>query len=316
MIIVVSLNPSVDWLYSVPKFLYGGLNRVKLVCQDIAGKGINVAVALKNLKINPIYMGFNFIENGNLLTDKLTKEQIEHDLVTVPGAIRVNIKLYEENTMTELNQLGDTVSAQVVQNLFDKIKQSIWNVEKNILILTGSCPQGVKDDFYARICENWAGKVILDTEGESLMLAIESQKPPYAIKPNLYELQKTFGLKNTEPKEIALFCKDLLKKYTKLNLICVSLGAEGAIWATQSSALYCPAFEVNVKSVHGAGDSMVAALAYGLLQKNTSETMLFSHVMSAATATVIHDGTNMCTLEGFKEILNSQPHLSFKNILD
>jgi len=325
MVVVVSLNPSVDWQYDVPNFLHGGMNRVKLTRQDVAGKGINVCVALKNLKLNPLYMGFNFIENGDLLIDKLSTAQIEHDLITLPGAIRVNIKLYEKATksMTELNQPGASVSAQSVKKLSEKIKQNTWNVEhktrnaeQNILILTGSCPQGVKDDFYSQVCQNWYGKVILDTEGEALRKAVESSKPPYAIKPNLYELQNTFGVKSTELKEIALFCRDLITR-TNVQLVCVSLGVEGAVMVSPTFACYCPAFDVKTKGVHGAGDAMVAGLAYGLqLQKDISGKRLFSYMMSAATATVSHEGTNMCTYKGFKEILDTKPHLRFENILD
>jgi len=320
MVIVVSLNPSVDWQYNVPNFLPGGMNRIKHTRQDIAGKGINVCVALKNLGIDPICTGFNFTENGDLLTDKLSNEQIQYDFVTAPGAIRLNIKLYEESTnkMTELNQPGAIVSEQSVKKLLDKINTynevRTWVKEENILVLTGSCPQGVNDEFYAQICNSWTGKVILDIEGEALRKAVESPKPPYAIKPNLYELQNTFGLEKTSPEEIALFCRDLVNR-TRLKLICVSLGADGAIMVSPSFACYCPAFDVEVKGVHGAGDSMVAGLVYGLLQ-TTSKSKLLSYAMSAAAATVIHDGTNMCTLKGFNEILNTEPHLRFKNILD
>jgi len=110
-IIVVSLNPSIDWQLTTPSFVYGGLNRVQVGGRYASGKGINVCAALKNLGLDPICVGFNYKENGEIIKNTLDQWGVKHDFVTVDGLVRTNIKLYDaaSGAMTEINQSGDFV---------------------------------------------------------------------------------------------------------------------------------------------------------------------------------------------------------------
>ena len=300
-IVVVSLNPSIDWQYSVENFALGELNRVECVRQDVGGKGINVCVALKNLGLEPICTGINFSQNGDVLTNKLDMLGICHDFVNVDGAIRTNIKLYENSSgaMTELNQPGAFVPEDALDLLAKKI---CGHEEDSILVLSGSLPKGVPADYYSRLCENWAGKVILDADGDALSIAVDGNSPPFAIKPNLSELENTFNINISAgisaPKDIAEFCRTrLISK--GVSLVCVSMGDEGAVLVTKSGAWFCPALDVDVKAVQGAGDSMVAGILYAM-HCDLPEEKYLTNAVAAAAASVILDGTDMCTREGFE----------------
>jgi len=323
-IVVVNLNPCIDWQYSVPKFTFGGMNRVRHTWQNVAGKGINVCIALKNLGLDPMCTGFNFIENGSVITEQLDALGIRHDFVNVDGAVRVNIKLYEDSTgvMTELNQPG----AFVPQWAQDELMAKLNMMEKpplDLLVLSGSRPEGVPPGYYAQLCAQWPGKVFLDTDGEALQIALECATPPYAIKPNLFELESTFGLtdilknscdSNVTPLAtqcIVDFCRsDLLSK--GLHVVCVSMGADGAVLVTPERAYYCPALDIHVKGVQGAGDAMVAGLVYGAYM-NAQETDFLPLAMSAAAASVIRSGTEMCSREDFEAMLWKVPNLTRLN---
>ncbi|MCL2386534.1 MAG: hexose kinase [Defluviitaleaceae bacterium] len=306
-IIVVSLNPCIDWQYTVPKYEHGELNRVQRTRSDVAGKGINVAIALKNLGLSPLCVGFNFAENGALLTQRLDALGVRHNFVEVNGAIRVNIKLYEETTktMTELNQSGAFVAESAQAELLAKLEN--LNDEAGILVLSGSYPQGVPVDFYASICQKWRGKIFLDAEGEALVRAVDTGCV-FAIKPNLFELTGAFGVSQRErlsaenPIEIAKFCREEIFSHSRrrgnLEIVCVSMGANGAVFATPENAFYCPALDVIAKGVAGAGDSMVAGMVYAYA-KNFPRTKFLPCAMAAAAASITLDGTEMCTLEGF-----------------
>ncbi|MCL1844350.1 MAG: 1-phosphofructokinase family hexose kinase, partial [Defluviitaleaceae bacterium] len=289
-IITVNLNPCIDWQYSVQNFTHGGLNRVRRTREDIAGKGINVAIALKNLGASPLCTGFNFAENGGLLTSKLDACGISHDFIEVPGAIRTNIKMYEESTgeMTELNQPGAFVPEEFQEKLLCKLK----NFDKNaILVLSGSRPQGVPADFYAKICRDRSGTIFLDTEGEALRLAIETGKI-FAVKPNLFELEALGG---------KTFSKVSPQNLPKL--VCISMGADGAVMVTQGGETFAPALDVEVRGVAGAGDAMVAGMVYALATGAPQEDFL-RYAVAAAAASVALDGTQMCTREGFDKMRN------------
>ena len=191
-ITIVNLNPCIDWQYNVPAFTHGGTNRVRRTYQSAAGKGTNVAVVLKNLGQAPSCIGFNFTEGGDKVTGKFDALNIPHDFETVEGAVRINIKLYEESTgiMTELNQPGDFVPELYVKNLDEKVAALSQEYGKSgILVLCGSLPTGVPADIYARLTALWRGKVFLDADGAPLRLALEAEAKPYAIKPNLSELE-------------------------------------------------------------------------------------------------------------------------------
>lgn len=318
-IIVVNLNPCVDWVCMVPKFVHGGLNRVRRVRSDVAGKGVNVAVALKNLGLEPLLTGFNFVENGAILTEKLDAQGIRHDFVQTDGTIRVNMKLYEGNSdvMTEINQPGAFVCEDAQQRLLEKIQLSGEGDEDGILVLSGSRPEGVQADFYAKICKIWRGKVFLDTEGDALRLALSAA--PFALKPNLFELESTFGQKFSfvafpaeregelvpSPLEIADFCRERFLPQ-RVNSVCVSMGEHGAVHVSANGAFFCPALRVPVRGLAGAGDAMVAGLVYALT-KNLPQEITLQTAMATAAASVTLEGTQMCTAENFFEMQKIMP---------
>ena len=294
-ILVASLNPCLDWEYTVPQFAHGGLNRVTRTFEGVGGKGINVAVALKNLGENPRCIGFNFTGGGQKVTEKLDAHGIPHDFVMVDGHVRVNIKLYEESgMMTELNQPGDFVPDFCVEKITSQVRHD------DLLILTGSLPPGVPTDIYATLTALHPGKVILDASGEALLLALQAGKKPYAIKPNLYELNGTFGVNLQTPQEIISFCR---ANITDVPVILVSMGEKGAVLVTPDTDYFQPSVKAKVHSLQGAGDAMVAGFAHGLMI-NAAPQDLLRYAMAAATATVILPGTQMCTREGFEEFFN------------
>ena len=301
-IFVVNLNPSIDRHCVVEKYTHGGLNRIRVVREDIAGKGINVVVALKNLGAQPFCTGFNFSENGATLTQYLDEHGVRHDFVETSGAIRTNVKLLEESTgiMTELNAPGAFVCENSQEIFFEKIKNFATD-ESAFLVISGSRPQGVAAHFYARLCEIWRGRVLLDTEGEALLAAL-SAAPPFLIKPNLFELTSTFGVKLKLPEEIANFCVKKILPYG-VKIVCVSMGASGAVLVTPTGTFHSPALKVQARGVAGAGDAMVAGLAFALAE-NFPQEKLLPAAMAAAAASVMLEGTQMCTRGDFENMMN------------
>jgi 1-phosphofructokinase len=305
--VVVNLNPSLDWTWHIGNFTHGGLNRVQSARADAGSKGINVCTTAKNLNLNPLCIGFIFRENGGIIAEKLENAGIAHDFITVDGAVRVNIKLYDTSgAMTELNQPGAYVPENAQAELMGKLTGATL---PKYLILTGSRPGNVPADYYARLCAAWRGLVLLDAEGEALRLAIgyDANEPlpqvPYLIKPNLFELQHTFGVTLTTREEIITFCRSqIIAKGVKI--VCVSLGAKGALMISQEEAFFAPALALQVKAVQGAGDAMVAGILHALVHDKTkSLSALLQNAVAAASATIELEGTQMCDRPGFDKML-------------
>lgn len=320
-ITTISLNPCIDWQYNIPALSHGGLNRVSIGSSYATSKAINVAVVLKNLGHHPTVMGINFAQGGQDITSRLDKRGIPHHFVTVPGRVRVNVKLWETNAniMTELNQPGTFVPETYVQELLAKIKAIPHKyAATSILVLSGSLPAGMPANIYQQILAIWpsqaqGGRVFLDAEGESLKLALAATNPPYAIKPNIYELEATFGQKFATREDIVAFCQEHLFA-TGLQVVMVSMGSEGAMLITPRESFYQPAAQnITVKGLAGAGDSMVAGAIHALISHQNKSRQnktpvgsadhanMLKYATAAATGSVTKIGTSLCTMEDFEK---------------
>jgi len=115
---------------------------------------------------------------------------------------------------------------------------------------------------------------------------------PYLIKPNRYELEILCGRKLPRIEDVAREARALHEE--GVEHVCVSLGAEGALFVDDSSTYYARSPQVKVISTVGAGDSMVAGLIFALMQgKESSEVLRFGVACGSATATT--PGTRIFT---------------------
>ena len=297
MIAIVTLNPCIDVSLYIPSFTRGGMNRVSRSRADFSGKGINVSIALKNLGIDNTCLGFNYKENGGNLCDLLENMGIGHDFVWADGATRTNNKVHEEDTgtMTEFNQAGAYIKPELVDELLEKIRA----LNPEILVLSGSRPQGVEEDIYKKIMESCDSLVFLDTEKGALRLGIESKNPPFALKPNLFELEAAYGEKFSSINDISNFSLQLTKQGPKM--ICVSMGGDGAVFTTSGESFYAPALDVKPLGVQGVGDSMIAGMIYALT-KGLGPDAYLRWAIAAASASIIREGSLMCTFEDSKKM--------------
>ena len=299
MITTVSLNPSIDLSLFISKLSQGESHRAKHSRQDISGKAVNTAYALQNLGAPCRVLGLDFIENGQLLKASLAQAGVAYDYISAPGAIRTNIKIFEEDhqIMTEINQEGSAVSKDTVEAFLELAKQDT----SNILVLSGSLPRDVEPSIYKQIISQSKATVILDAYGEALRLGLEAQ--PAIIKPNQQELEQTFDVSLPSKEDQVVFCRKLIDKY-KLYAICLSQGSDGALMIGKDELYFAPALKIPVRGIQGAGDSMVAGLAVALHRnKETSLEVLLKSAAAMAAASLIREGTLMGLKEDYLRML-------------
>ena len=299
MITTVSLNPSIDLSLFIPKLSQGDSHRAKHSRQDISGKAVNTAYALQNLGVSCRVLGLDFTENGQLLKDSLKKADVTYDYVSAPGAMRTNIKIFEEDQqiMTEINQEGPAVSNDTVEAFLKLAAQDT----SDILVLSGSLPQGVESSIYKQIISQTNATVILDAYGEALRLGLEAQ--PAIIKPNQQELEQTFDVNLPNREEQVAFCRKLINKYN-LYAVCLSQGYDGALMIGKDELYFAPALKIPVRGVQGAGDSMVAGLAAELQKnKNAPLDVLLKSAVAMAAASLIREGTLMGLREDYLDMM-------------
>jgi 1-phosphofructokinase len=301
MITTITLNPCIDKTVAIDTFEYGGLNRIKDSRKDIGGKGINVAAAYTNLGGEALCSGFNYLIGGDYIHNKLDDMHIRHDFVMVPGELRVNLKVFDEGraVITELNEKGWPVHPDSVAALKDKVKKYCGC--SSAMVFSGSVPEGISSDIYGKLmqeCDAPQCKLILDAEGQLFLEGLKAR--PYLVKPNRFELENALGIELNKNRDVARGAEKLLEY--GVQIVCVSLGPDGAVIVDSNDAFYAPALPVKVKSTVGAGDSMVAALCLAIEQGKSLGEML-RMAAAAAAATIMTEGTQFCSKGDYETLL-------------
>ena len=262
MITSVSLNPSIDRTLTLPRLVPGGLNRVKRQTDVAAGKGVNVALAAAALGEDAACIGLMYREGARLFEERLAGAGVAGDFVYCEGAVRVNVKVLDEEKgeITELNASGMPVNDAQLRDMAALAARHARR--SDFLVLSGSMPPGCPADFYRTLASAAAAegcRVILDADGDRLRLGLEAK--PFLIKPNRYELELLTGRKlDTADKlmDAALGCVR-----AGAGVVAVSLGGDGALITDGVSAYRTPGLRVEIRSTVAAGDSMIAGLAVG-----------------------------------------------------
>lgn len=262
MIVTVTMNPAIDKTADVSHLEKGDLNRIKHVEMDAGGKGINVSKTIKELGGSSIAAGFVGGNGGSVIKNVLSDLGITTDFVEVPGETRTNLKVVEDTgDVTEINEPGPEVSKEQMEALVSKLEG--YAAEDTLFVLAGSIPSGVPKNAYAIITERVhakGAKVLLDADGELFSESLKAS--PDMLKPNRSELERHFGMDyRASEKELVKMGERLMDGGASMTAI--SLGQMGAIFLTKDKKYRCQGLRVKAHSTVGAGDAMVAAMAYG-----------------------------------------------------
>lgn len=300
MITTVTLNPCIDLTVRVSGLRLGELNLVTDTRTDISGKGVNVSVALRALGLATFCTGVSFDGNGRLLDEFLERNSICRQFAISRGSIRTNIKLYDEDgRLTEINHAGFPVD-RVVMEQFQRILLECA-AQSELVVFSGRIPVGVEPDIYRRsmmALKKLPVKCVVDAEGKPLREAL--RRKPYLVKPNRREMEGLLRGKIATREEALAACRRLLDK--GVGVVCLSLGAEGALIAGREAAFYAPALDVPVRGLQGAGDSMVAGLCKGIKENAGLDDML-RYGVAAASASIQREGTLLCRKNDFENLL-------------
>ena len=286
MIYTITFNPALDYIIQVENFKIGEINRTKTETILPGGKGLNVSIVLKNLKIENTALGFVAGFTGEELIHKMESQGVKTDFVKVEkGITRINIKISSINEKkveeTALNGMGPQITKNDIEVLFEKIEKMST---KDVVILSGSIPKNIDNDIYEKICKKLNEKeitFIVDSTQELLMNVLKYN--PFLIKPNKEELEETLNCKISTKEDIINAAKKL-KEMGAQNVL-VSLGNHGALLLTKdNNTYYSKAPRGQVVSTVGSGDSMVAGFLAGYYQTQNYEHALKTGVAAGSAS--------------------------------
>ncbi|MDC0772536.1 1-phosphofructokinase family hexose kinase [Streptomyces sp. HD] len=262
MILTVTLNTALDITYRVRALRPHASHRVSEVTERPGGKGLNVARVLAALGHEVTVTGFAGGATGRVVQGQLTAAPgVVDALVPVTGATRRTIAVVDELTgdTTQLNEPGPTVTPaewSAFQEAYEGLLASA-----SAVALCGSLPPGVPVGAYATLVRSAKAAgvpVLLDTAGEALRRGIAAR--PDLIKPNADELAELTG--SHEPLRAT---QDARRRGARA--VVASLGAAGLIAATPEGRWRATPPTRLHGNPTGAGDSAVAGLLSGLVEK-------------------------------------------------
>ncbi|TGB02282.1 1-phosphofructokinase [Halobacillus salinus] len=296
MIYTCTLNPSIDYIMHVDEFKSGDLNRAKQTFFYPGGKGINVSRVMARLGVETIALGYTAGFTGAFIKDSLKQEHIQNQFIETDGKTRVNVKL-KSSDETEINGPGPLISEAKQQELLQQVKEM---TDDDTLVIAGSVPSSLPDDFYveiAEICQKQGTKLVADTSGKALQQLIGSSL--FLIKPNHHELADLFNAEVETKEQAAYYGRKLFDQ--GVSHVIVSMGGEGAVYIGEDQQLFAEVPKGTVKNSVGAGDSMVAGFTAAISQAKPVEEA-FRQAVASGSATAFQD--DLCNKEDVEQLLN------------
>lgn len=309
MIYTVTLNPALDKTVVIPKFTIDTVNRISELRTDPGGKGINVSKVIDKLGGESVALALLGGSTGQKIADSLKEMGLKCKMTFVEGETRTNLKVIdpENHTNTDINEPGVKVTSEILNAMLNELLKFIK--QDDIVVLAGSLPKGAPENTYniwVDGCKKAGAKVFLDADG--VLMAEGMKAGPYLVKPNNDELSRLMGKELKSIDELTDAAKKLLDY--GIEKVVVSLGGDGALYITRDSVIKADGLKVPVGSTVGAGDSVVAALAYAEAENlSLEETVKLSTATGAAN--VMCSGTQAAELETIKSLINK---VNFKNI--
>lgn len=309
MIVTVTLNPAVDKTLIIPEFTINAVNRVSQVQLDPGGKGINVSKSVHALNGDTICLGILGGSTGSYILSALEELGLPHDMLLTQQPTRTNTKVVDllRKTNTDINETGAPVSVEILDMVWSKLSDRVK--PGDTVVFAGKNPPGTPDDLLA----SWTKKlraagirVCLDTVGEPMRLALK--ECPSVIKLNQEELEELIGRKLTSDDQVL----EAAREFTAdgVGLVAVSMGADGAMFVTRQEAVRTYSPKVEAVSTVGAGDSMMAAIAY-CLERDYDLEQTAKWATAVATATVQVSGSRPAELS---KILPTLDQIRIKKI--
>jgi 6-phosphofructokinase 2 len=290
-IVAFNMNPTLDLTTSAERIAPTSKVRCEPVHYEPGGGGINVARVARILGADAVTIFPAGGYTGQVLCALLEQLALPHRCLPISGRTRLSLTVDEASSGEQFRFVfpGPTLSEAEQRNCLDALAVAIE--EARIVVATGSLPPGVRTDFFQSIADmvRKSGKrFILDTSGEALR---KMTGRVHVLKPSERELQDCVGRELRTVHEQVEAARELIARGVSETVV-VSLGARGVLLVTAESHETFPALDVPVRSAVGAGDSMVAGIAVGLLRGYDLRAALCLGT-AAGAATVLRPGSEL-----------------------
>jgi len=262
MILCVSPNLCYDRVIVVRGFRTGVVHRAESATWLASGKGLNVARAATAFDIPVVVTGFVSGEAAPAVIRGARQLRLTLDPVRVGGPSRICTLIIDPGrSETVVNEPGAEVDARAVRALRRRVSRHLRPA--SAVVIAGSLPPGFPADLPAAIIKRAGSRpVILDTPGEAFRRGVAAR--PAVAKLNRDELEATLGRRLPVPSDIHRAAREFLDQGA--GAVVVTLGPEGVVLVSPDGTWLLRPPVVERVSAIGAGDSLTAGLAVGLVR--------------------------------------------------
>jgi 6-phosphofructokinase 2 len=295
-ILTLTMNPAIDVSTSVDRVTPTRKLRCAAARRDPGGGGINVARVARRLGARAVAVYPTGGVIGQLLRQLVDAEDVDSVAVPVREETREDFTALETSTGKQFRFVleGPHLSGAEWMACLETVAGHADRPD--LIVVSGSLPPGVPEDFYARIAEiarAWEIKLALDCAGPALKAALEHGV--YLAKPNLGELRGLVGAPLPDEASRIAACRSLISA-GQAEAVALTLGADGALLVTADAAWRAPPMAIEAVSAVGAGDSFLGGMAWALAEGRPLEEA-FKYAMAAGSAAVLSPGTELCHAE-------------------
>ncbi len=264
MILTVTLNAALDVTYEVPRVDWDGVNRVTTVHRRAGGKGVNVARVLAALGQEVLVTGLAGGPTGQTVEADLRAAGLPSALAPIAADSRTTLVVADaagpsDGTRTALfNEPGPQVTDDELRNFVTMYEAML--ADAHAVVLSGSLPRGVPADTYARLAALASAHgvpAIVDADGEPLRHAPRGR--PAVVKPTAAALARAVPHGTAEEGARTL-------RGQGAESVVVSMGSDGLLAVTPEGTFRARMPYKIEGNPTGAGDSLVAGLALGLVE--------------------------------------------------
>lgn len=301
-IATLTLNPAMDLAVRTPRVVATEKLRCSAPRHDPGGGGINVARVVSTLGGDALAVYPAGGPFGEMLRRALDAIGLAHLPVAISGDTRESFTVDEQASGLQYRFVlpGPRLSEQERLGCLAALRG--LHPAPAYLVVSGSFTPGIEPSFFDELLA-LAGQVgarlVVDLTGEPLAYAAR-RGGAYLIKPSLNELASLIGRMPESEREQEGALRELIAAGAA-EVIVLSLGAAGALYASGDRLERISAPSVPMVSAVGAGDSMLGAVVLALAQgRELGDAVRYG--VAAGAATVMRPGTQLCLREDVERL--------------
>ena len=292
MILTITPNPSLDFLFEADQLVWDDANRVDAPRRRLGGQGINVTRAVRELGGSSTAVALLGGPIGDQIEHLLAAEGTPYQRIVIQNETRLFVGAREHLTGRSLllNPRGPQISAPEADRIVHELERMVASQQPVWVAACGSIPPGLPVDLYQRVGQ-WAraagANFVVDCDGDALQAAAPLAQ---LLVPNQHEAERLVGHSIDDDVSLRKALRGLLA--LGCDTAAITLGARGAAVANSQRAWLCTPPELKTGSAVGAGDAFLAALLVGVCDAAPMDSCI-RRAVAAGSAVLLGTGAQL-----------------------